>query len=182
MLTPQEARQLFAMLRRLRTEGRLIIFITHKLREVGEIADRVTIMRRGRVVGTDPVAALTERTMAERMVGAIVADARPGTRSVTDRPPALRVAGLRARDTRGAVALDDVSFTVSPDEILGIAGVDGNGQRELFDVLVGACGPRRRQCRGRDDATDDLHARRRPSRPESATFRRTARARVWSWR
>jgi len=141
VLTPQEARQLFAMLRHLRTEGRLIIFITHKLREVGEIADRVTIMRRGRVVGTDPVAALTERAMAERMIGAVVADPRPGGRVLTDQPPALRVAGVRARDRRGMRALDDVSFAVSPGEIFGIAGVDGNGQRELFDVLAGASVP-----------------------------------------
>jgi len=143
VLTPQEARQLFAMLRRLRAQGRLIIFITHKLREVGAIADRVTIMRRGRVVGTDPVAALTEREMAERMVGAVVAEPPPGGRVLTDQPPALRVAGVRARDTRGMLALDDVSFAVSPGEIFGIAGVDGNGQRELFDVLAGACVPDR---------------------------------------
>lgn len=136
VLTPQEVRNLFVMLRHLRAQGRLIVFITHKLREVQEIADRVTIMRRGRVVGTFDAATLTETEMAERMIG----DVMPMRSRPT--PPiggdvVLQVSALGARDERGRAALTEVSFTVRSGEILGIAGVDGNGQRELFEVLTG---------------------------------------------
>ncbi|HXQ22512.1 MAG TPA: ATP-binding cassette domain-containing protein, partial [Candidatus Acidoferrales bacterium] len=137
VLTPQEARHLFAMLRQLRAEGRLVIFITHKLREVKEVADRVTIMRRGGVIGSYAVGAISEREMAEHMVGEVVpAPARVGQRD-HERPAALDVSGLSARGARGIDGLRDVSFSVRAGEIFGIAGVDGNGQRELFEVLVG---------------------------------------------
>jgi simple sugar transport system ATP-binding protein len=145
VLTPQEVRPLFAMLAQLRAHGRLVIFITHKLREVKAVADRVTVMRRGRVVSTDAVAAISEGEMAERMVGAALA-AVSGTRRASvaraeDAQPALRVNDLSVRDARGVTALAGVSFGVQPGEIFGIAGVDGNGQRELFEVLVGAAQP-----------------------------------------
>jgi ABC-type uncharacterized transport system ATPase subunit len=136
VLTPQEVRKLFAMLRELRAQGRLIIFITHKLREVRECADRVTIMRRGCVVGTFDPASLGENEMAERMIGDVV-PARPCVAERARGDVVLNVAQLSARDERDLPALLDVSFAVRAGEIFGIAGVDGNGQRELFEVLAG---------------------------------------------
>jgi simple sugar transport system ATP-binding protein len=136
VLTPQEVRALFALLRQLRGEGRLILFITHKLREVEEIADRVTIMRRGCVVGTSAAGDLDQRDMVERMIGEVApARSRSIPRAVGE--VVLQVSHLRASNARGALALVDVSFQVRAGEIFGIAGVDGNGQQELFDILVG---------------------------------------------
>ena len=143
VLTPQEVRQLFEMLNRLRADGRVVIFITHKLREVKEIADRVTVMRRGRVVGTAPAAALSERTMAELMVGDIVSAAPLAGHPPIGADVALRVERVTTTPTGGGVALQDVALEVRVGEILGIAGVDGNGQRELFEVLSGARRPAR---------------------------------------
>jgi ABC-type uncharacterized transport system ATPase subunit len=141
VLTPQEARQLFAMLRQLRAQGRLVVFITHKLREVKEVADRVTIMRRGRVVATYEIGDISEAEMAERMLGNMLpVRARP-LRTTAAAPEVLRVSQLLVRAEHGAPALVDVTFAVRAGEILGVAGVDGNGQRELFEVLVGARRP-----------------------------------------
>jgi len=139
VLTPQEVRPLFAMLRRLREQNRSIIFITHKLHEVKAVADRVSIMRRGRVVGTYDVSAVSESEMAELMVGAVAA---PPAR-VRRAPGAvvLQAAAVSAGDARGVPSLQNVSFEVRAGEILGVAGVDGNGQRELFEVLVGLSRP-----------------------------------------
>jgi ABC-type uncharacterized transport system ATPase subunit len=136
VLTPQEVRRLFVMLRQLRAQGRLIIFITHKLREVREIADRITIMRRGRVVGVFDPASLSENEMAERMVGDVV-PARPRVAERARGDVVLNVTQLSVRDERDLPALLEVSFAVRAGEIFGIAGVDGNGQRELFEVLAG---------------------------------------------
>ena len=136
VLTPSEVRQLFALLRQLRGQGRAVIFITHKLREVREIADRVTIMRRGRVITTGAAQGLSERDMAERMVGTIVMRPRPTGGGAAARL-ALEVAGLCMASRGGGTGLRDVSFAVRAGELFGIAGVDGNGQRELFDALVG---------------------------------------------
>jgi simple sugar transport system ATP-binding protein len=141
VLTPTETRQLFSMLKHLRDRGRLVLFITHKLREVKEIADRVTILRHGRVVGTSPATELTEGDMAHRMVGD--AGAAPGTKPPgrrpghAERPAALRVDRLSAGGAHAATGPVDVSFEVAGGEIFGIGGVDGNGQRELFETLVG---------------------------------------------
>jgi ABC-type uncharacterized transport system ATPase subunit len=140
VLAPPEVRRLFAMLRELRAQGRLVIFITHKLREVLEIADRVTIMRRGRVVGTFDPGALTEGAMAERMIGD-VAPAQPRGGERVPGAVVLKITQLSARDDRNLPALQDVGFTVRAGEIFGIAGVDGNGQRELFEVLAGLRAP-----------------------------------------
>ena len=133
VLTPAEVGQLFARLRQLRNDDRAVIFITHKLREAKEIADRVTIMRRGRVIVTTAAECISEDEMAQRMVGELAPlAARPPVRSEV----ALRVLELSVyHDTMPR--LDRVSFTVHAGEVFGIAGVDGNGQRELFEVLVG---------------------------------------------
>ena len=141
VLAPQEVRPLFAMLRRLREQGRAVIFITHKLHEVKVVADRVSIMRRGRVVGTYDVSAVSEGVMAELMVGAVAAPPSRVRRTPGDGAVVLQVAALSVRDARGVPALRDVNFEVRAGEILGIAGVDGNGQRELFEVLVGLSRP-----------------------------------------
>lgn len=137
VLAPQEVQPLFAMLRHLRAQGRLVIFITHKLREVKEVADRVTLMRRGRVVATYAVADVAESELAAQMVG--------GTLPVRERGPdvgpngavVLQLSGVNVRDPGGTSGLADVSCSVRAGQIFGVAGVDGNGQRELFEVLVG---------------------------------------------
>jgi ABC-type uncharacterized transport system ATPase subunit len=140
VLTPQEVGQLFAMLRQLRAQGRAVIFITHKLREVKELADRVTIMRRGRVVATLATATVSERALAEQMVG----EAIPTLARATGKAKGtvvLEVSDLHVRNQRGLRSLEGVSLRVCAGEVLGVAGVDGNGQRELFEVLVGMRAP-----------------------------------------
>jgi simple sugar transport system ATP-binding protein len=136
VLTPQEAQSLFEVLRRMKQEGHAIIFITHKLDEVAAIADRVTVLRRGRVVGTLPISEADKGTLARMMVGRDVefnlrrAPRAPGA-------PILTVETLSAQTDRGTPALRGVSFIVHEGEILGVAGVAGNGQRELVESLTG---------------------------------------------
>lgn len=135
VLTPQETDELMAMMRQLRDEGTGIVFITHKLREVREVADRITVIRRGRVVG-EASPQSTNAELASLMVGRAVeltvqkASAEPGAGG-------LEVRDLRVRTAEGAVVVDDVSFDVRPGEILAIAGVQGNGQTELTEALMG---------------------------------------------
>ncbi len=136
VLTPQEARELFKTMRTLKQEGKTIIFITHKLQEVKELSDRVTVMRHGRVVGVEETARVTPDKLAEMMVG------RPVLWKVEKKPfqPGrliLEVRDLRAWDDRGALRLQGLDFRVRSGEILAIAGVEGNGQRELVEVLNG---------------------------------------------
>jgi ABC-type uncharacterized transport system ATPase subunit len=136
VLTPQEAQELFEILRTLTREGISIIFITHKLNEVLEIADRITVLRRGKKVQTIPREGATEEGLARAMVGREVL-------LRVEKPPAnagevlLRVEDLQVRDDRGLEAVRGVSFDVRAGEIVGIAGVDGNGQSELIDALTG---------------------------------------------
>ncbi|WP_051179690.1 ABC transporter ATP-binding protein [Nocardia concava] len=141
VLTPQEIDELIAVLRAIAASGTSIIFISHKLKEVRRIADRITVIRRGKVVGT--VAATTPETeLAELMVGRSVelvvakTDARP-TR------PALVVEGLTLTGLDGTILVDDMSFHVDGGEIVGVAGVAGNGQSELINALVGLRAPAR---------------------------------------
>jgi simple sugar transport system ATP-binding protein len=137
-LTPQEARDFLAVARRLAEDGRGVVFISHKLREVLAVADRVVVMRRGRKVWEGPAAGTREADLAERMVG-------QGFQGLAPRPPArppgvttlLRAEDLRARNERGVECLFGVSLALRPGEILAIAGVDGNGQAELAEVLTG---------------------------------------------
>jgi general nucleoside transport system ATP-binding protein len=136
VLTPQEAQELFAILKDLVAEGMSIIFISHKLNEVLDIADRITVLRRGKVVETLPAAGATEENLARLMVGRDVllrvekAPASPGR-------PLLEVTDLFVRDDRDVEKVRGVSFEVREGEIVGIAGVDGNGQTELIDALAG---------------------------------------------
>jgi general nucleoside transport system ATP-binding protein len=136
VLTPQEARELFGILRSLVAEGMSVIFISHKLKEVLEIADRVTVLRRGKKIETLPREAATTETLARLMVGREVL-LRVEKKPAEPGEPLLRVEGLSARDERGLDAVRDVSLEVRAGEIVGIAGIDGNGQTELVEALTG---------------------------------------------
>jgi simple sugar transport system ATP-binding protein len=137
VLTPQEARELFGILRALVDEGTLsVIFISHKLKEVLEIADRITVLRRGKKIETLPREGATTETLARLMVGREVL-LRVEKKPAEPGEPLLRVEGLSARDERGLDAVRDVSFEVRAGEIVGIAGIDGNGQTELVEALTG---------------------------------------------
>jgi ABC-type uncharacterized transport system ATPase subunit len=136
VLTPQEAGELFEILRTLTQEGISIIFITHKLNEVLEIADRITVLRRGKKVETIPREGATEAGLARAMVGREVL-LRVDKKAAQPGEPLLKVADLSVQDDRGLEAVRDVTFDVRAREIVGIAGVDGNGQSELIDALTG---------------------------------------------
>ena len=136
VLTPQETREIFEVLRRLRGEGASIIFISHKLDEVIEIADRITVIRRGKVVGSRRPSQTNENELAELMVGRAVSLRVDRGRSHPGEAM-LEVRGLRARNDRGHDALRGVDLSVRAGEILGIAGVAGNGQEELVEALIG---------------------------------------------
>lgn len=136
VLPPQEIRALFATLDKLRAGGMAIVFISHKLREVMELTDRVTVLRHGRVVYAAETDQTDAATLASRMVGS--ADQPTETRSPFEPgPTVLKVSGLSALGRLGLPALSDVSFDVASGEILGVAGVSGNGQTELAEVLSG---------------------------------------------
>ncbi len=136
VLTPQETHEIFGVLGKLKAEGTSIVFISHKLDEAMAIADRITVIRRGRVVGTRVPAATSEEELAELMVGrevSLVVDrgtSRPGD-------VVLEVEGLRAKDDRGHETVAGVDLEIRAGEIFGIAGVAGNGQDELVESLVG---------------------------------------------
>ncbi len=139
VLVPQEVEALFATLRRLCEEGIAVVFISHKLHEVRAISSRVTVLRRGRVVGTRETASVDDRELASLMVGRpTLGVERPGRAAAGE--PLLEVEALSARGRQGLPALREVSFEVRAGEIVGVAGVSGNGQTELVDVL---CGMRR---------------------------------------
>jgi ABC-type uncharacterized transport system ATPase subunit len=139
VLTPQEARELFTIIDSLKEQGHSIVFITHKLNEVLEVADRISVLRRGKLVDTIPREGATEAGLARSMVGREVLlrvekkPAQPGD-------PLLTVEDLHVRDDRGLEAIRGVSFNVRSGEIVGVAGVDGNGQSELIDALTGLRG------------------------------------------
>ena len=136
VLTPQEARGLFSVMRELRADGKSLVFISHKLDEVLEITDRVVVLRRGRVAGEVATANATRQSLAGLMVGKSV-DFERRRLAPTLGGPLLRVHGLTARSSRGLPALRGVSFTLHRGEVLGVAGVAGNGQSELVEVLSG---------------------------------------------
>lgn len=136
VLTPQEARDLFRIMRDLTERGVSIIFITHKLKEVLAIADRITVMRRGKVVGTTTPADVGEHMLAAMMVGRdVLLEVEKGPAAPGEE--VLVVSGLQALDDRGVEMVRGVSFSVHAGEVLGIAGVQGNGQTELVEALTG---------------------------------------------
>ncbi|MGD9941018.1 MAG: ABC transporter ATP-binding protein [Clostridia bacterium] len=136
VLTPQEIRELMAIMKRLVAEGKTILLITHKLKEIKEAADVCTVLRRGRLVGTVPVAETSEAQLAEMMVGREVEfsvdkdKARPGE-------VVLDIKDLCVRNAKGLMGVKNLSLQVKRGEILGLCGIDGNGQTELVQALTG---------------------------------------------
>jgi general nucleoside transport system ATP-binding protein len=136
VLTPQEASELFGIIRSLQADGKSIIFISHKLNEVLEIADRITVLRRGKTIETVPREGATQESLARAMVGREVL-------LRVEKPPGepgdvlLELEDLHVLDDRGIEKVSGVSLTVRAGEIVGIAGVDGNGQTELIDAIAG---------------------------------------------
>jgi simple sugar transport system ATP-binding protein len=136
VLTPAEADQLFTTLRKLKSEGKTIILTTHKLKEVMAVADRISVMRKGQMLATLDRAQTSEREIARLMVGQ---DRSPPKTRVPREPgePLLIMDKVTVVSDRGRHALDEVSLTLNTGEIVGIAGVAGNGQKELAEVLAG---------------------------------------------
>ena len=137
VLTPQEAGELFEILRTLVREGLSVIFISHKLNEVLEIADRITVLRRGKTIDTVPREGATEAGLARMMVGRDVLLQVEKTPAGPEGDVLLEVDDLHVLDDRGLPAVKGVSLSVRAGEIVGIAGVDGNGQSELIEALTG---------------------------------------------
>ncbi len=136
VLTPQETEKLFNVLRKMRDDGKAIIIITHKLNEVMEISDRISVLRKGEYVGTLNTSDANEGILTEMMVGEkINLDiARSEPHNTNDR---ILVKGLDCYNREGIKILDDISFTAKSGEILGIAGISGSGQRELLEAIAG---------------------------------------------
>lgn len=137
VLTPAEGEQLFKAIRKLTQEGRSVIFISHKLGEVLEITDRITVIRDGHVVGTVPTKEATQRELARMMVGRPISMERKPRPAITKKEPILVMENVNANDDRGLPALKNFNLTIHAGEIVGVAGVDGNGQRELAECIVG---------------------------------------------
>ncbi len=140
VLTPQEIEELMDIMRGFAKEGKSILFITHKLAEIMSVADRCTVLRKGKYVGTVDVAEVTQDDLAEMMVG------RKVSLSVDKKPakpkhPALTVQNLTVRGRNGKAKVNNVSFAVRKGEIVGVAGIDGNGQTELVYALTGLLHP-----------------------------------------
>jgi ABC-type uncharacterized transport system ATPase subunit len=136
VLVPQEVEELFGNLRELKAEGLTLIFISHKLDEVLSVADDITVVRRGTTVASVEPGAVTARELAELMVGSAlpVPELRESTVTTT---PVLEVEGLKVTTEDGRTVLENLSFTIHAGEVLGIAGVEGNGQAELVEALMG---------------------------------------------
>ncbi len=136
VLTPQETSKLFKILRAMRDDGKSIILITHKLNEVMEISDVVTVLRKGKYIGAVRTAETSEKELTEMMVGHKISlnIDRP---EPVDPKPRLTVAGLTVRDSEGMIKLDDVGFIAYGGEVLGIAGIAGSGQKELLESIAG---------------------------------------------
>jgi ABC-type uncharacterized transport system ATPase subunit len=175
VLTPQEVAEMFAILRGLRDQGKTIIIITHKLAEVLALSDNITVMRDGKVVGNLPTSEATAEGLARLMVGREVL-LRVKKDEAKPRDAVLSVRGLTLLGVEGNPVLDDVSFEVRGGETLGIAGVEGNGQTELIEILAGLrkatdgevllegksideLDPRQRKLRGIAHIPEDRHRR-----------------------
>ncbi|MBP3692420.1 MAG: ATP-binding cassette domain-containing protein, partial [Clostridia bacterium] len=136
VLTPQETQKLFAVLRRMRDDGKSIIIITHKLHEVLALSDKVAVLRKGEYIGTVNTAQTNEAELTEMMVGKKISlnIERSEPKNTVDR---LVVSGLDCINRDGVKVLDNISFTARSGEILGIAGIAGSGQRELLEAIAG---------------------------------------------
>ncbi len=136
VLTPQETQKLFAILRRMRDDGKCIIIITHKLHEVLSLSDRVSVLRKGEYIGTVNTAETSESELTEMMVGKKV-ELNIDRSEPKDPQDRLEVQHISCINRQGTTVLDDVSFTARSGEILGIAGIAGSGQRELLESIAG---------------------------------------------
>ena len=136
VLTPQETKALFVELKKMKETGHTIIFISHKLNEVKELCDRVTVLRLGKTIGTTDVAAVSEQEISRMMVGRDVI-LKIEKEQAKPRGAVLTVRDLSLNNSEGRTILNRVSFSVRQGEILGIAGVEGNGQRELSEIITG---------------------------------------------
>jgi general nucleoside transport system ATP-binding protein len=136
VLVPQEVEELFDNLRELKSEGLTVLFISHKLDEVLEVADEITVIRRGTTVATVEPAGVTARELAELMVGSELPTPETRESTVTDEV-LLRAEGMTVRAVDGRALLEDASFVIHRGEVLGIAGVEGNGQAELVEAIMG---------------------------------------------
>ena len=139
VLTPQEAQELFEVVRQLTARGKSIIFISHKLNEVLEIADRITVLRRGKLIETLPAHGATEESLARLMVGREVL-LRVAKTPAQPSETLLEISDLSVYDDRGIEKVRGVTFGVRAGEIVGLAGIDGNGQTELIDAITGLRG------------------------------------------
>lgn len=137
VLTPQEAEGLFHFMRSMAAEGKAVVVITHKLPEVMAVSDRVTVLRHGRVVAQLKTAETTPEQLAERMVGREMHHENPPSAAAPTERVALEIRNVSALSDKGALALDRISLSLRAGEILGLAGVAGNGQTELAEVLAG---------------------------------------------
>ncbi|MEM3833221.1 MAG: ABC transporter ATP-binding protein [Thermoprotei archaeon] len=136
VLTPLETRELFKFLRQLKAQGKTIIFISHKLKEALEITDRITVLRKGRVVGVVETNNITAEKLAIMMVGHEIL--RPSNKRVSNNmEPVLKVEDLYVSNDQGEIMVKGVSFTINSGEIFGIAGIEGNGQSELVEAITG---------------------------------------------
>ncbi len=161
VLTPAETDKLMEVLKKLRAQGRTIIFITHKLREVMAICDNITVMRKGEVTGRTAKADTTPKALSTMMVGREV-DLNIPRGAYAPGGSVLEVEGISALNQRGLPALRGVSFSIAAGEVVGIAGVEGNGQSELVDVISGLAAPTAGHVRfkGADISKSPVRARR----------------------
>ena len=136
VLTPQETEKLFAVMRNMKADGKAVVIITHKLHEVLSVSDRVAILRKGEYVGTVETATATESSLTEMMVGQKV-ELNINRTTPQDPTRRLAISHLSVRSPEGTNVLDDGSFDVYGGEILGIAGISGNGQKELLEAIAG---------------------------------------------
>ena len=140
VLSPQEVEGFFTILRKLQADGRAIIFISHKMKEVLSISDRITVLRRGKKVYLGPTGELTARELAREMIGEDITDVERSTGTHLENVPpenVLQISNLTVLGSRNEIAVSDVSMETCRGEIVGIAGVDGNGQRELAEAIMG---------------------------------------------
>ena len=137
VLTPAESDQLCNAIRHITEKGRSVIFISHKLREVIQITDRVTVIRDGKLIGTVDTKDATQLTLAQMMVGRPISIERKDRENVANREAVLVMKDVNAVDDRGIPALKNFNLTVHSGEIVGVAGVDGNGQKELAEAIAG---------------------------------------------
>ncbi len=156
VLAPSQAEQLFITMRSLADEGRSVIFISHKLEEVLEVNDRITVLRDGRVVGTINTSEATPAILAQMMVGRTVSLHRKSRPPTTEKQAVLVIEDLCCQDDRGMQALKNLNLQVNVGEIVGVAGVDGNGQRELAECIAGLRQPTSGEIWIKDESTSGV--------------------------